>query len=44
MGGKTLLMFDHDDIEEVFFRGFEDKERADFVEKLAELYDSGNLG
>lgn len=34
--GKYL--FDHSDIEQVFFRGFEDEERAEFVKKLDQFY------
>lgn len=31
-------MFQHDDIEKVFFTGYEDEERDEFIEKLAQFY------
>ena len=39
MGDGTQFFFDHDAIEEVFFRGYEDEEREEFVNRLAEYYD-----
>ena len=38
MGEGTQFLFNHDDIEEVFFRGMEDQERTEFIERLAEFY------
>lgn len=38
-GGQFL--FNHKNIEEVFFKGFEDDERKDFIEKLAGFYKDG---
>jgi hypothetical protein len=38
MGLLYQYFFAHENIEEVFFRGFEDSERKDFIEKLDELY------
>lgn len=38
IGGETQVMFQHDDIEKVFFTGFEDEERDEFIEKLAQFY------
>lgn len=38
-GGQFL--FNHKNIEEVFFKGFEDDERKDFIEKLSEFYKDG---
>ncbi len=38
LGGKSHVMFNHEDIEDVFFRGYEDDERSSFMEKLAAFY------
>lgn len=38
IGDEFQYLFDHDDIEEICFRGFEDEERSTFLEKLAGLY------
>lgn len=35
-GGQFL--FNHENIEKVFFKGFEDDERKDFIEKLSGFY------
>lgn len=32
------FLFDHSDIEEVYFRGYEDEERQTFMERLDEFY------
>lgn len=39
MGDGTQFFFNHDAIEEIFFRGFEDEERKLFIERLADYYD-----
>lgn len=39
MGDGTQFFFNHDAIEEIFFRGFEDEERELFIERLADYYD-----
>ena len=39
MGDGTQFFFNHDVINEVFFRGYEDDERGAFIDKLAEYYD-----
>ena len=39
MGDGTQFFFNHDVIEEVFFRGYEDEEREVLIERLAEYYD-----
>ena len=39
MGDGTQFFFNHDMIGQVFFRGFEDEERAAFIERLADYYD-----
>lgn len=38
MGEGTQYLFNHSDIDEVFFRGFEDPERDAFIEKLEGYY------
>ena len=32
-------LFNHEDIREIVFRGFEDDERVEFLEKLTNLYE-----
>ncbi|SFB82516.1 DUF4176 domain-containing protein [Butyrivibrio sp. YAB3001] len=39
LGDGSQFFFNHDAIEEVFFRGYEDDERKVFVEKIKEYYD-----
>ncbi len=39
IGTDNQYLFNHEDIQEVFFRGFEDEERAGFVENLQKFYD-----
>jgi len=38
MGEEFQYLFDHSDIEEIVFRGYEDEERKYFINKLAEVY------
>ena len=38
MGQDYQYLFYHNDIEEVYFRGFEDVERQEFVDNLEEFY------
>ena len=38
MGEGTQFLFNHDDIEEVYFRGMEDEERTEFISRLEEFY------
>lgn len=38
MGGETQFLFQHEDIERVVFRGYEDEARKVFIEKLEEVY------
>ena len=38
IGGKSQVMFNHEDIEEVFYRGYEDAERVEFISKLDAYY------
>ena len=39
MGDGTQFFFNHDAIDKVVFRGFENDERETFIEKLAEYYE-----
>ena len=38
MGDGSQFLFNHADIDEVTFRGYEDLERTQFIEKLQEIY------
>lgn len=38
MGEAGQFLFNHSDIEKVFFQGYEDKEREEFIEKLEDYY------
>lgn len=38
MGEAGQYLFNHSDIEKVFFTGYEDEERAGFIEKLSDFY------
>jgi hypothetical protein len=40
LGDGSQFFFNNDAVEEVFYRGFEDEERKEFVDKLAQYYDS----
>ena len=39
MGSEFQFLFNHEDVEEVFFRGYEDAERDEFIERLTEYYE-----
>ncbi len=39
MGEQLQFFFEHDGIEEVVFRGFEDQERENFINRLSAFYD-----
>jgi len=39
IGEGFQYLFNHEDINEIVFRGFEDAERTEFLEKLAKLYE-----
>ena len=41
MGGQEKYLFYHDDIQTVFFRGFEDQERSQFITELTHFYSKG---
>ena len=38
IGEQFQYLFNHEDINEIVFRGFEDKEREDFLNKLSTIY------
>lgn len=38
MGDQFQYLFNHEDIAETVFRGYEDEERQEFLDKLAKLY------
>lgn len=39
MGTESQFLFYHKDIERVVFRGYEDKSRTEFIQKLGEFYE-----
>ncbi len=38
IGDEFQYLFNHEDITQVFYRGFEDEEREEFIRKLDEFY------
>lgn len=38
LGNETWFLFDDENIAEVYFRGYEDEERKDFLERLSDFY------
>ena len=40
IGEGFQYLFNHEDIDEIVFRGYEDEERAEFLDKLAALYEN----
>lgn len=38
VGEGFQYLFNHEDIEQIYFRGYEDEERAAFIERLATLF------
>lgn len=38
IGDEFQYLFNHEDIEEIIFRGYEDEERAAFLSRLASVY------
>ncbi len=38
LGAEYQFLFNNEDISEVFFRGYEDEERVEFINKLKEIY------
>lgn len=41
MGEGSQFLFNHSDIGQVFFRGYENEEREPFLENLARFYEQG---
>lgn len=39
LGAGTQFLFNHHDIEEISFRGFEDEERENFIQSIQMIYD-----
>lgn len=39
MGDGSQFLFNHSDIDEVFFRGFDDEERTAFIGRLQKFYE-----
>ena len=39
LGDEFLYGFNHVDVEEIVFRGYEDQEREEFLAKLSNLYE-----
>ncbi len=42
MGEGSQFLFNHSDISEVFFRGFEDDERSEFINNLQKIYEKNS--
>ena len=40
IGEGFQYLFNHEDIKEIIFRGFEDAERDEFIDKLSKLYEN----
>lgn len=38
MGEGTQYLFNHSDIDRIYFRGFEDEERKEFIESIQTVY------
>lgn len=38
LGNETQFLFNHENIVQVFFRGYEDGERNNFIERLTDFY------
>ena len=41
MGDGTQFLFNHEDIDDIFFRGYEDEEREGFIDNLSKYYKEG---
>ena len=38
IGSDNQYLFNHEDIDTIFFRGYEDTERVEFIQRLSEVY------
>lgn len=38
MGQGTQFLFNHDQIKEVYYKGYDDEERQEFIKKLSDYY------
>lgn len=38
IGNDAWFLFDHENIAEIYFRGYEDEERTEFIGKLSDYY------
>ena len=38
LGPKSKVLFNHENIDEVFFRGYENEERSEFINYLTDYY------
>ena len=43
MGEGSQFLFNHSDIDQVFFRGLDDEEREEFVNRLQTIYEENDL-
>ena len=44
MGEGTQFLFNHVDIDNIYYRGYEDEEREEFINRIQEIYDSKKEG
>lgn len=42
IGNEFKFIFNHEDIKEIFYRGYENEERTDFLEKLSAFYEEND--
>lgn len=42
IGDQGSFLFNHENIADIVFRGFEDEERDSFIERLAEYYENAH--
>ena len=39
-GRRNTVLFNHGDIAEICYRGYEDEEREEFINRIQEIYDN----
>lgn len=39
LGVRSQVLFNHDNVDKIYFRGYEDSERDEFIQKLTEYYE-----